>query len=607
MILSPYTKRMHQGVHKANFLDIPLRWKILLLFTAVLIVGAAFLSAPEWWHRGLLIILFFPIAVSSIFWGPVAGALSTVFMLPLILFGLPAAANRPELSLLSLENPRFHLLLTLTVAGITTGVFTVLRSLIRNITRKERFYRTITDHTYDSEYWIDPEGELLYQSPSIERITGYPPEFFFEERNRFLEIIHPDDRESFVEDFVESISERDLPTAYPFRIIRKNGEVRWFETISKKIFDGEGRYLGKRGVTRDITRRKAVQEALEESERNLRAIVDNANSVIVKYDMSGRITFFNQFAQSLFGYSEEEVLGRRGVETINMPLDPADRLKVETMLEEILENTEEYAYNENENFRRDGTALWVAWTNAPLYDTGGRKAGILCIGNDKTRQKRAEDLLKQSLKEKELLLQEIHHRVKNNLQVISSLLNLQGEYSRASDFDEVIRNCQNRITSIALVHEQIYMSENLAGVEMRPYLRSLLSILFDSYDIDPRRISSTMEIEEIGLPIDTAVPLGLILSELVSNSLKHAFPDGREGTVSIVLRRTPEVIYIEVADDGIGIPDREADNHSGTLGLTLVEALCAQISCTLAVSSGRGTRWTLELSRISSVKSKTAD
>lgn len=606
-MISPYNEGMHQGVYKANFLDIPRRRKILLVLVASILVCTAFFAAPEWWHRGLLVIMFLPIAISSLFWGPAGGSLSTIFILPLIFFGLPAAADHPELALLSLENPGFHLLLTFTVAGITTGVFTALRTLFRNITRKERFYRTITDHTYDSEYWIDPEGELLYQSPSIERITGYPPDFFFEKKNRFLEIIHPDDRESFNRDFVESISEIDLPTAYPFRIIRRNGEVRWLETISKKIFDGEGRYLGKRGVTRDITRRKAVQEALEESERNLRAIVDNANSVIVKYDMSGRITFFNRFAEKLFGYSEEEVVGRKGIETINKPIDPAKRPKLEAMLEEILENTKEYAYNENENFRRDGTALWVAWTNAPLYDAGGRKTGILCIGNDKTQQKRAEDLLKQSLKEKEVLLQEIHHRVKNNLQVISSLLNLQGEYSRASDFDEVIRNCQNRITSIALVHEQIYMSQNLAGVEMRPYLRSLLSILFDSYDIDPRRISFTVEVEEIGLPIDTAVPLGLILSELVSNSLKHAFPDGREGTVFIELRRTPDVIYVEVADNGIGIPDRETDNQNGTLGLTLVEALCQQISCTLAVRSDRGTRWALELPHAPSVKTGTVE
>jgi PAS domain S-box-containing protein len=592
MILS-YTEEMHPEVRKVKLLEAPRRWKLVILAIAVTLVCAAFLSAPEWWYRGLLIIMFLPIAVTSFFWGPAAAGLATVVLLPLIFFGLPPAVNRPELSLLALEKPGIHLLLTATVAGITTGVFTLLRRLIRDITRKERFYRTITDHTYDSEYWIDPEGNLLYQSPSIERITGYPPEFFFARRSRFVEIIHPEDRDAFLRIFVESISESDLPVAYQFRVICENGEVRWLETISKKIFDDSGRYLGKRGVTRDITRRKTVRQALEESERNLRAIVDNAKSVIVKYDMSGRITFFNKYAQSLFGYSEEEVLGRKGVETINKPLDPADSPKIEAMLDEILKHTEEYAYNENENYRQDGTVLWVAWTNAPLYDSEGKKTGILCIGNDKSRQKQAEDLLKQSLKEKEILLQEIHHRVKNNLQVISSLLNLQGDYSGSMDFNEVLRNCENRITSIALVHEQIYQTENLASVEMPSYIRSLLYTLFDSYNIDPRRVSFSVEVEEIGLHIDVAVPLGLILSELVSNSLKHAFPGEKEGSVFIRLRRTPEIIHIEVADDGIGIPDQ--DTRNGTLGLTLVDALCKQISCTLSVSSGRGTRWTLEL------------
>ena len=566
-----------------------------MLFVSLILVCGAFFAAPEWWYRGLLIILFLPIAVCSYFWGPAAGIMTTIIMLPLVFLGLPAAADRPELSLQAMENAAFNILLVISVAGITTGVFSSLRILMGNIIRKERFYRTITDHTYDSEYWIAPDGELLYQSPSIERITGYPPDFFFEKKNRFVEIIHPDDREAFLQDFVESISESDFPTAFPFRIICKNGEIRWLETISKKIFDGDGKFLGKRGVTRDITRRKTVQQALEESERNSRAIVDNANSVIIKYDMSGRITFFNMYARTLFGYSAEEVIGRKGIETINKPRDPADRPKVEAMLEDILEHTEEYTYNENANRRRDGTELWVAWTNAPLYDSEGRKTGILCIGNDKTRQKQAEDLLRESLKEKEILLQEIHHRVKNNLQIISSLLNLQGDYSGPMDFDEVLRNCENRITSIALIHEQIYMNESLASVEMRSYVRSLLYTLFDSYGIDPRRISFTTEVEEIGLHIDVAVPLGLILSELVSNSLKHAFPGERKGKVLIGLRSNPAGILIEVADNGIGLPRWGAGKNDGTLGLTLVEALCSQISGTLTVSSSGGTRWILEL------------
>lgn len=335
-----------------------------------------------------------------------------------------------------------------------------------------------------------------------------------------------------------------------------------------------------------------------EREREYRTIVSNANSVIVKYNMEGEITFFNRFAEELFGYSAEEVLGKKGTETINKAATPEERREMDTMLREILINTGQYSYNENKNFREDGSEYWMAWTNAPLFDSAGNKTGILCIGNDITAQKNAELAVQQRLEEKDILLREIHHRVKNNLQIISSILSLQEESMGNEEEIHVFKSCENRISSMALVHDHLYHAENIARIDVRDYITALTGTILDSYYIDPERLHLRYDIAELYLGIDQAIPCGLILTELITNSIKHAFmPKEGRAELGIIVAADGDLITMKVADNGPGFEEDGDWRNSESLGLRLVNALAEQLQADISVTGEKGMVWQLQFQK----------
>jgi two-component sensor histidine kinase len=209
-------------------------------------------------------------------------------------------------------------------------------------------------------------------------------------------------------------------------------------------------------------------------------------------------------------------------------------------------------------------------------------------------RKQAEEKIKAALREKEILIKEVHHRVKNNLQMIYSLLALQSKRLKRGKAATLLRESQNRIRSIALVHERLYRSPDLANINLAEYLQLLAGNLFYSYGADPEKIKLEVDISKVLLDIDTALPCGLIINELVSNSLRHAFPDGRSGTVRIELRpENGDRIVLTVTDNGVGFPKDRAVGASDTLGLQLVHALSSQLAGELEISGENGARFKL--------------
>lgn len=212
------------------------------------------------------------------------------------------------------------------------------------------------------------------------------------------------------------------------------------------------------------------------------------------------------------------------------------------------------------------------------------------------QHKRSQERLYATLREKEVLLREIHHRVKNNLQVISSLLNLQAASLSDPQALEMLKESQNRVRSMALVHDQLHRSPDLSRIGFREYVKNLCASLFSSYGIDSARIALRVDVEDIALPIDAAIPCGLIVHELVSNSLKHAFPDGRRGEIFIGLKSQPlRGTVLTVADNGVGLPEHIDVATAGSLGLRLVRILAGQIEAPVRHRSGSGTVFEIEL------------
>ena len=204
-------------------------------------------------------------------------------------------------------------------------------------------------------------------------------------------------------------------------------------------------------------------------------------------------------------------------------------------------------------------------------------------------RKETEEKLRVSLREKEVLMREIHHRVKNNLQVIASLCRLQSRYVGKKSPEEIFSESQNRILSMALVHEKLYQSHDLANIECKPYIDGLVSHLLQSFGVGQSRVTMEKTVDRVLLPLDLAIPCGLIVNEILSNCLKHAFPDGCKGLVRLSLAQVGEAIELVIADNGVGLPENVAFRGTQTLGLRLIDTLVKQLQGFVTVQRSRGT------------------
>jgi PAS domain S-box-containing protein len=328
-------------------------------------------------------------------------------------------------------------------------------------------------------------------------------------------------------------------------------------------------------------RRVAVTE-----QAKFEAVVETAGDGIVTADESGRVETFNAAAERMFGYSADEISGE-GVPVLLSAEARGDGARPGARLDEAIGSR-----REAEGRRKDGSIFPVE-LNVGEVNFGERRIFTLIL-RDITERKREEEKIRASLREKEILLKEIHHRVKNNLQIISSLLNLQSAHIRDPHALEVFKEGQGRVRSMALIHEKLYQSEDLARVDFSEYIRNLAAYLFRSYEVHAGAVRLGVEAEDVLLGVDTAIPCGLIINELVSNSLKHAFPGGTGGSINIRLRPAGhERLTLTVADDGVGLPEGFDVRDTPSLGLQLVNTLARQLGGEVSVNGGAGAEFSI--------------
>lgn len=247
--------------------------------------------------------------------------------------------------------------------------------------------------------------------------------------------------------------------------------------------------------------------------------------------------------------------------------------------------------------RRDGRIVWVHGEARLIRDGAGAPILLQGVAFDISETKRAEEIASASLREKETLLKEIHHRVKNNLQVTSSLLRLQAERVEDESARRALREGQSRIRSMALVHELLYRSKDLSRVDLAEYVRDLVRQLVRSHGAEAAHVRVETRLTSVAMPIDIAVPCGLILNELVSNALKHAFPAGHKGLIEVAIEARDRSYVLTVRDDGVGLPSDLDPAATTTLGLRLVRTLADQLGAELLVRSKGGTEVSLRLPR----------
>ncbi|MCP5054782.1 MAG: PAS domain S-box protein [bacterium] len=321
---------------------------------------------------------------------------------------------------------------------------------------------------------------------------------------------------------------------------------------------------------------------LAESEEELRNIFDNAHDAIFIFDPESEIIFeVNQGACKMYGFSREEFIGKSLKPLVH------DVSAGEKMIAETLEHGTSQAF-ESVHYRKDGSRLLLE-INASVLNYKDRTA-VLIINRDITQRKQAERQLKKSLRDKEALLKEIHHRVKNNLQIISSLLDLQSDSLEDSRVLNVFRNSRDRIYSMALVHENLYRSGNLAYIDISQYIRDIVDHFLTVYGDREAPVTPRLDVSSISLGMDRAIPLGLILTELVSNSLKHAFSAGGEGEIFLSLHPSgSHSLTLTFKDNGIGLPPGMDVEETRSLGFQLVSILTEQLNGQMEVQRSGGT------------------
>ncbi len=243
---------------------------------------------------------------------------------------------------------------------------------------------------------------------------------------------------------------------------------------------------------------------------------------------------------------------------------------------------------------------WLEIYMNPIFDTEGNVAEISIVAHDISEKKKSSDKIVESLKEKEVMLKEIHHRVKNNLQIISSILNLQSSFVSDENTLEILQESRNRIRSMAIIHENLYRTEDFSSINFADYLNNLVTNLIASYRIQAM-IHLETDMEEINLVLDQAIPCGLFVNELITNSLKYAWKSDEEGTITIKLKQRDSQVTLVIADNGIGLPTSFEDMSSDTLGLQLVETLVEQLDGELIVNVDKGTEYLIKFDNLKSL------
>lgn len=472
----------------------------------------------------------------------------------------------------------------------------------------ESKYRTITENVNIGIFRSrpGPQGNFIEANPAVIRIFGY------DSREEFMQIHaadlyqNPEDRRTLnqklrVEGFVKNEE---------FRLKKKDGALIWGSVTAVAVVDTQGKIKYYDGVIEDITEGKHIKEALIKNEERYRHFINQSTEGIWRLELEqpvsidlpvdeqvqlfyryGYIAECNDAMAKMYGLSSaDEIIGARIVDLHGGSDNPQNIEEQRKFVSSGYRVTD----GETVEVDKNGNKRYIL-NNAMGIIENSCIVGVWGMQRDITERKRAEEKIKASLKEKEILLKEIHHRVKNNMQVVSSLLRLQSQGIEDEKTLEMFRESQDRVRSMALVHEKLYASQDLSNINFDEYITSLAMYLYQSYKIDRREVQLEIYADGVSLGVNQAVPCGLILNELISNALKHAFPSDRKSKKEIKItlqKREDKEIELIVADNGVGIPPDIHYREVQSLGLRLVTILVEdQLQGKIRLNRSKGTRF----------------
>jgi PAS domain S-box-containing protein len=471
------------------------------------------------------------------------------------------------------------------ISTISFGIDITERKLVEEALKKsEKRMRLTLEATQIGIWDWDVKNDQWYASPTYYSMLGYEPQLGQGNRAEWLERVHPDDRAKVKEKIDNVLIQNFNSYEYEARMRHADSTYRWVSVSGFGIErDLDGNATRILGIRMDITDRKRAEEGIIQAKEDWENTFDAVPDLITILDTNFQVLRANKAMADKLGVDPEETVGLTCYRAVHGLDAPPSFCPYTKLLEDGQEHTKEFHED------RIGGDFMVSVS--PLYDSEGKLMGSVHVARDITDRKQAEEKIKRSLKEKEVLLSEIHHRVKNNMQIISSLLNLQSEYVVDDEAVNVLQASQDRVKAMATIYEKLSKSQDLSRIKFAEYIQSLVQGLFYAHTIKKGQINPIIEIEDIMLNIETALPCGLIISELISNSLKHAFPEGKKGKVCVSLKVHDNEYVLKISDDGIRFPEDIDFKNTDSLGLKLVNILVRQINGEITLDRNQGTEF----------------
>ncbi|MDX1585088.1 MAG: PAS domain S-box protein [Balneolaceae bacterium] len=449
----------------------------------------------------------------------------------------------------------------------------------------ERFSKlldSITTNVNEGILRSTPEEGLIFVNDAFVSMFGYdsrsevlqiePEQFYADQKHRW--------------ELVEKLKKNGKLRNEEVLFRRKDGST--FYALENSTITEEDNHIYIDAVINDISERKITEEALRESEEKYRTILENIEDGYFETDLEGNFTFVNPAVEKILGYSEKELMGMNNREYMN---DENAKKVFETFNEVYEKGIPKKGFDWMLR-KKDGSKIYVEASFNLRKNADGEPVGFRGIVRDITARKEREEKIKESLREKEVLLGEIHHRVKNNLAVISGLLYLQAEKTDTEAGRNLLQQSQGRINSMALVHELLYENHNFSSIDPGRYIEQLISHISSNLSVRNKVITTTVESGDLQLDMNLAIPCALLINELLTNSYKYAFKDRKKGNITVKIYREEGYNHIEVKDDGVGIPEEylRGEGKEG-LGMSLVRILTDQLKGTLSIENENGSRF----------------
>ena len=448
----------------------------------------------------------------------------------------------------------------------------------------EKKYRNLFDNANDGIILTDLDGTITSWNLASEKMFGWNPEEAIGQN--VMSLLVPNDGLEDFKKIIHKVLEGGTVSVLELSC-RHKGDTKFDAGLTvSTLKDENDNIIGMSGIVRDITERKWAWRALQESELKYRDLFENANDAIFIIDSNLRCRDVNKKALDMLGYSKDDLLSLRIPDLIPSEQSGISKLEFDKLREDGF-----YDGFVGKIQRKDRSLIDIEVSSSDIKSEN-KLIGSRNIIRNITERMKYEEELRSSLDEKVVLLREIHHRVKNNMQVISSLLSLQSRHIDDEKYLDIFKESQNRINIMSLVYEKIYRSTDVTNVDLKGYIKDLGNMLLQSYETDSSRIVLNINVVNVSVNVDFAVPLALVINELITNCIKHAFPDGRKGEIDLNINKDNNEYILTVSDNGVGISDNIDFEKTDTMGLSLVRILAEnQLRGSIKINRDKGTEF----------------